>query len=68
MSSGEKAALEARIDELCAENERLRWLARWASMVLTGIFPYVDYSRCTALEAVAAWKVEASELGIEVES
>ena len=43
----------------------MRKLARWASSLLTGIMPYVDYSRCTALEAVAAWKVEAHNLGIE---
>lgn len=61
----EKDALETRIDELCAENERMRKLARWASSLLTGIMPYVDYSRYTALEAVAAWKVEAHNLGIE---
>ena len=58
------AALKA--SELQAENAKLRELARWAARILTGIFPYVDYSRCTALEAVAAWKVEASKLGIEV--
>lgn len=62
----EREALTQRIDELCSEVERLRKLARWAAMILTGIFPYVDYSRCTALEEVAAWKVEAYELGIEV--
>ena len=55
------------MDTLAAENAKLRELVRWAAMILTGIFPYVDYSRCPALEAVAAWKVEASKLGIEAD-
>lgn len=54
-----------QVDKLRCENDRLRKLAQWASSLLTGIMPYVDYSRCTALEAVAAWKVEASKLEIE---
>lgn len=68
------AELRIEAERLCDENERLeaenaklRELVRWASSLLTGIMPYVDYSRCTALEAVAAWKVEASEHGIEVD-
>jgi hypothetical protein len=64
MESNDKAMEIARLK---AENAKLRELARWAARILTGIFPYVDYSRCTALEAVAAWKVEASKLGIEVD-
>ena len=61
----ERARVNAMIDTIEAENAELQKLARWASRLLTGIMPYVDYSRCTALEAVAAWKVEASNLGIE---
>jgi len=59
--------LQEESERLNAENAKLRELVRWAAMILTGIFPYVDYSRCTALEAVAAWKVEASEHGIEAD-
>lgn len=53
------------VADLKTENDKLRKLAQWASTLMTAIMPYVDYSRCTALEAVAAWKVEASNLGIE---
>ena len=50
-----------------AENAKLRELAQRADRLLAGLFPYIDYSRCTALEAVAAWRVRARELGVEVD-
>jgi len=65
-SVGTAAYLYGRSD-LKAENDRLRELAQRADRLLTSLFPYIDYSRCTALEAVAAWRVRARELGVEVE-
>lgn len=65
-SVGTAAYLYGRSD-LKVENNRLRELAQRADRLLTDIFPYIDYSRCTALEAVAAWRVGARELGIEVD-
>lgn len=47
-----------------AENAKLRKLVQSADGLLTGIFPYVDYSRCTAPEAIAEWRTEAVELGV----
>lgn len=49
-----------------SENAKLRELAQRADRLLTDLFPHIDYSRCTALEAVAAWRVRARELGVEV--
>lgn len=56
-----------RVCKAEAEAERLRKLAQCADRLLTDLFPYIDYSRCTALEAVAAWRVRARELGIEAD-
>ena len=52
-----------RVEERCT---KLRELAQRADRLLTDLFPHIDYSRCTALEAVAAWRVRARELGVEV--
>ena len=52
---------------LCEQNAKLRELAQRADRLLTDLFPYIDYSRCTALEAVAAWRVRARGLGVEVD-
>lgn len=49
------------------DNAKLQELAQRADRLLTGLFPYIDYSRCTALEAVAEWRVRAHKLGVEVE-
>lgn len=51
-----------RVEERCA---KLRELAQRADRLLTDLFPHIDYSWCTALEAVAAWRVRARELGVE---
>ena len=55
------------IEELREQNAKLRELAQRADRLLTSLFQYIDYSRCTALEAVAAWRVRARELGVEVD-
>jgi hypothetical protein len=55
-------------EEVCIENAKLRELAQRADRLLTSLFQYIDYSRCTALEAVAAWRVRARELGVEVDA
>lgn len=52
---------------LSAENAKLRELAQRADRLLTDLFSHIDYSRCTALEAVATWRVRARELGVEVD-
>ena len=65
-SVGTAAYLYGRSD-LKAENTKLRELAQRADRLLTSLFPYIGYSRCTALEAVAAWRVRARELGVEVD-
>ena len=52
-------------EKLESENAKLRELAQRADRLLTDLFPYIDYSRCTALEAVATWRVRARELGVE---
>ena len=57
-----------RVRKAEADNVKLRELAQHADRLLTGLFPYIDYSRCTALEAVAAWRVRARELGVEVDA
>lgn len=56
-----------RVRKVETEADKLRELAQHADRLLTGLFPYIDYSRCTALEAVAAWRVRARELGVEVD-
>lgn len=54
------------LQEARDENAKLWELAQRADRLLTDLFPHIDYSRCTALEVVAAWRVRARELGVEV--